>query len=877
MRGRITPGRATGVLALVAVLTVVALPVLLAKGSPSQGVDFREAGHWVYHHGLKAAFHIHGGSKKTDARINLPGIRQGGPVVQGDTHAYVIDGTTVVGFGMSTLTVDVTMPTGLAEQPVPLEVPGGPYLVYPGAGTVVRLGLPPASLPVGGPVLSTVATDDGAVWVHRADTGALCFLARTQQQFQCVDHAPAGGSATLTALGGAAGLFDSVAGTLAVLDAGGLRAPVPVLGALSTGALVAAAGSAGRLAVLDPQGPVLHLVDTGWVDDPRQGVGSALSVRLEPGRYARPVAAGSSVAVLDLTRARLLTYGVDGIRRGAAPVAAPADRVRVVPGADGRVYVDDAGGAHTLVVDGDGSVTGVPIGGADGPAANKPRPTRPPVPPRSPTPAHPAPTGMTGVARAGTAGTPLRALAPGTPAPVAVQAGDQQVTVSWSAAAPRGAPVTAYQLAWTAAGGAAGSTTVAGNTLTSTVAGLTNGTAYRFTVAARSRVGLGPAAASAPVTPSADVPSAPERVTATAAPDGTVTVSWRPADGRGSPIARYEVAAAGRDGGTAIVARPSGTSVRLTGSDGLTLGMAYTFTVTATNERNLASVASRPSNPVLPYAPARAPGALVARVADGAVELSWAAPALGGGDLLGYEVTGAGLPSRRVAGRSTRYTGLTNGRPYRFSVRATTGNPAHRGGPPLAGASASVSATPGVVPAVRLDGVALTGDRQVAVRVTVDDRTSGAVTCQFLFNGLQRWRSSCRGSQTVTVSGLDHGTDYDVSVRPVNAFGTGTVSGHARVRTNEAPVITVSRGGHHGINCVLRRCAWLNVTVRHFAPNTAYTFRCRSSRTAVSQHEFTRRTDGAGALSVRRGCLRRPLDRDAWVTVGGLESNHLRW
>ncbi|HEX8630432.1 MAG TPA: hypothetical protein VF755_19910, partial [Catenuloplanes sp.] len=344
MRGRIKPGRAAGVLALVAVLIVVTLPVLMAQGSPSHGVDLRQAGHWIYQQALKAAFHVHGGSKQIDARIALPGTH-GGPVVQGDTHAYLVDGSTVVAFGMSTLTVDATYPTGIAEEPLPLEVPGGPYLVYPRAGAVIRLGLPLASIPVGGPVGSAVGTEDGTVWVHRADTGALCYLARDAHRFRCVAYAPAGGGGALTIVDGLAGFFETAAGTLSILDIHGLGTPVRMLDGLPGGGAVATADSAGRLAVLDPHNTVLHLADTSWVDNPRPTAGAAVRVDLEAGRYQRPVAAGSAVAVLDLTRSRLLTFGSDGVRRGTVPVRAPAERARLVPGADGRVYVDDGAGA----------------------------------------------------------------------------------------------------------------------------------------------------------------------------------------------------------------------------------------------------------------------------------------------------------------------------------------------------------------------------------------------------------------------------------------------------------------------------------------------------------------------------------------------------
>ncbi len=90
------------------------------------------------------------------------------------------------------------------------------------------------------------------------------------------------------------------------------------------------------------------------------------------------------------------------------------------------------------------------------------------------------------------------ASAPAAPAGVTAVAGNGRATVSWTAAAANGSPVTGYRV--TAQPGGAFATTTGATT--ATVTGLTNGTAYTFTVVASNQLGPGPASMpNAAVTP----------------------------------------------------------------------------------------------------------------------------------------------------------------------------------------------------------------------------------------------------------------------------------------------------------------------------------------------------------------------------------------
>jgi Fibronectin type III domain len=127
------------------------------------------------------------------------------------------------------------------------------------------------------------------------------------------------------------------------------------------------------------------------------------------------------------------------------------------------------------------------------------------------------------------------------------------------------------------------------------VTGLTNGTAYTFTVHATNVVGnSAESAASNSVTPAAGTPGIPTMLPAVAG-DTTVTVNWQaPFSNGGSPITGYTVQSVG-DGG-AYNWTGLATTIVMTG---LTNGNPYSFTVYATNAAGNSAV-SAASGAVMP-------------------------------------------------------------------------------------------------------------------------------------------------------------------------------------------------------------------------------------------------------------------------------------
>ncbi len=167
---------------------------------------------------------------------------------------------------------------------------------------------------------------------------------------------------------------------------------------------------------------------------------------------------------------------------------------------------------------------------------------------------------------------------PAAPTQPGASAGNAQITVTFSAPADGGSPITGYTANCTSTnGGTAGNNTGSGSPIT--VTGLTNGKTYTCTVTAANANGNGSAS---PVSASAipkTVPSAPAKP-GVAATDSQISVTFTgPADG-GSPITGYTANCTSSNGGTA--GNNTGASSPITVGS-LDNGKTYTCTVTATN------------------------------------------------------------------------------------------------------------------------------------------------------------------------------------------------------------------------------------------------------------------------------------------------------
>ena len=173
-------------------------------------------------------------------------------------------------------------------------------------------------------------------------------------------------------------------------------------------------------------------------------------------------------------------------------------------------------------------------------------------------------------------------------------AGNAQATVSFTAPSNNGGSAITSYTATSSPGGITGTLSQAGSG-SITVTGLTNGTAYTFTVTATNAIGTSTASAPSGSVAPATIPDAPTIGTAVAG-DAQATVSFTaPSSDGGSVITSY-TATSSPGGITGTLSQAGSGSITVTG---LTNGTAYTFTVTATNAIGT-SLASAVSNSVAP-------------------------------------------------------------------------------------------------------------------------------------------------------------------------------------------------------------------------------------------------------------------------------------
>ena len=354
--------------------------------------------------------------------------------------------------------------------------------------------------------------------------------------------------------------------------------------------------------------------------------------------------------------------------------------------------------------------------------------------------------------------------APLVPTAVVAIAGDLSATVSWIAPSSEGSPITGYAV--TSNPGALTATTTGATTVT--VLGLTNGTSYAFTVTATNAVGTGaPSAASTAVTP-AGVPVAPVGVSAVRG-NSSAIVTFTASGNNGSAITGYTITSS-----PGAISVSVGAGATFGTVMGLTDGVSYTFTVTATNGVGTSSP-SIPSSAVVPAGAPLAPTAVVAVGGDQSTGVSWTAPSSEGSPITGYSVTSnpGGVTATTTGVTGVTVNGLTNGTSYTFTVTATNSIGTSKSSlPSNAVVAATVPGAPG--------GLALTrGPAQMSLAWAAPSNGGAAIDhYEVWVNGVFRLSV---GGTSATVSGIPTcnypadtcSTSTMFSVYAHNAAGSG--------------------------------------------------------------------------------------------------------
>jgi outer membrane protein assembly factor BamB len=261
--------------------------------------------------------------------------------------------------------------------------------------------------------------------------------------------------------------------------------------------------------------------------------------------------------------------------------------------------------------------------------------------------------------------TPAGPDIPGAPTAVSATAGNAQATVKFTLPTNTVLPITSCTVT-----SKPGGITKTGSGSPITVSGLSNGTAYTFTVTATDSLGTGPASKpSKKVTP-ATVPGAPTGVSATAGNAQAKVSFTAPGSNGGNAITGYQVTS------SPDAAHPNGVTANGTRSPitvkKLTNGTPYTFTVTAKNKIG-AGPASAASSAVTPGTKPNAPTITGVTPDVGQATVTFTEKSTGGSPTT-YAVTSkpaGGTDTSAPDSLSHVVTNLTSGKSYRFTVRAT--------------------------------------------------------------------------------------------------------------------------------------------------------------------------------------------------------------
>jgi large repetitive protein len=376
---------------------------------------------------------------------------------------------------------------------------------------------------------------------------------------------------------------------------------------------------------------------------------------------------------------------------------------------------------------------------------------------------------------------------PGAPTITAVTPGDHQVIVTWTAPAFEGGCPNGIDNYVVEADDGLQLTQVTGADRTAAVSGLTNGVSYSFTVYARNCVGSGVDSNAMSATPVAG-PGAPEAVVATAGPGpGAVTVRWNEPDSGGSTLDFFIVTTSPAHVAPVRVEQFS-LSATITG---LSNGVTYTFSVTATNDAGVISPPSAPSNAVTPRTTPGAPTDVIGVPSDREVLVSWVAPPDGGSEILGYRITSSRGDEVTTDGQETAayVTGLQNGLSYTFTVSAR--NEGGEGAP----SAPSAPVTPGpppVTPGSPSRVTATAGANSIAVRFLAPDDGGSPITSFLVVARDASGAVVGQGTGTtspVTVDGLTNGVPVTATVEAVNGLGRGAPSVPSAPVIPEAPAI----------------------------------------------------------------------------------------
>lgn len=262
------------------------------------------------------------------------------------------------------------------------------------------------------------------------------------------------------------------------------------------------------------------------------------------------------------------------------------------------------------------------------------------------------------------------------------------------------------------------------------------------------------------------VPSVPI-ITLTEYEDGKIILTASVSDNGGTDITGFEATCT--DGTTAHTGTSTSSPITVSG---LTNGVAYTCTVTATNSAGT-SLASAATDPITPISAPAAPALISIEAGDGFAYVNVSIPDDGGAAVTAISAECA-FDDLVYTGESVSspvlVSGLLNGRTYACSARATNVNGTS---PASASVSATLAQTMPLQPTISStdsgDGELILFVSQSSQPTTVDSYKATCTDDTNTYTGTST-------TSPITVSGLTNGVAYTCTVTATNSVGTSSAS-----------------------------------------------------------------------------------------------------
>jgi hypothetical protein len=758
-------------------------------GLPALGMQLRSGQAWLANAANHSISFIDGYSGDVVSYVNVPGETASGQVVN------TVDGAVVAGPGGHL--ISVSNDSFITKNSVELlsgqltAAAGGPnalYAINARAGEVQQVNpdspqLPPIGLPIkaGTRIVTPVVAPDGSLYFGIPKTGSVGHI--TDGHLTVIKGAGRpGGHLDVLLAGQQPVVADITDGVVRQLGATTVTGP-PVMLSAGVRPVAAVTGS-------DSLNGLLGVVGPATVETANVTSGAKTSTPIPRGFTPTSAAMlGANVVLIDSSLREVLF--VNTAKGTTIPIpmpgTQPADQLTVQ---DGLAFVNASDGPAALVINGNGQLKRVTKYTTAPPTqklkpATLPRQLKTPKSSTNSPPSTPqaGPTGPTGRSSG-------RPKPPGPPADPTAAAGNAMVQVSWGAAADNNSPITHYLLSWS--GGSAGNEQLAGGRLSATVTGLTNGSAYTFTIQAENAVGKGPAVQTTPVTPSSSVPATPTGVQAsTPTDDGSVQLSWTSSNDGDQAVSYTITNVATETTTTGITGTTATIQDVVTGATAFTSPpSSYTFTVTAVDAGGRVSPASAASNAVTPYLAPGTPAVDTNNIeyatngTSATLSVSCDAACAQGGTVRSYTVDpGNGVASVTVtvtaaaggAATSVAVSGLSPNTNYTAEVTVTDSAGFSTG-------SADALAVPlATLGPPSITGVSLTqptvtagagAEIEVAVTVNPGGEASSCTYSITVSGGGNDTGVSCSTTAAAEIAVPDYNTSYSVTVTASNAAGS---------------------------------------------------------------------------------------------------------